>query len=70
MFELGPMVICSWHSHLAGGDELQRSEGDLEISSVGLEIVESLSNVLLELGGVLPRGAVGGDLVDGRHLDW
>ncbi|KAI9166531.1 hypothetical protein HJFPF1_02638 [Paramyrothecium foliicola] len=59
-------------SHLAGRDELQRSQGDLEIGSVGLEIVESLSNVLLKLGGVLPRRAVGGDLVQGlgAHLDW
>ncbi|CAH0052612.1 unnamed protein product [Clonostachys solani] len=46
-----------------------RSEGDLEIGSVGLEVVESLSNVLLKLGRVLPRRAVGGDLVEGAHLD-
>lgn len=62
--------FCSC-SHLAGRDELQRSQGNLEVGSVGLEIVESLSNVLLKLGGVLPRRAVGGDLVQGlgAHLD-
>ena len=56
-------------SHLSRRDELQRSEGDLEIGSVGLEIVQSTGDVLLQLGGVLPRRAVGGDLVQrrGRH---
>lgn len=56
---------------LAGRDNLQRAEGGLEVGSVGLEVVESLSNGLLELRGVLPRGAVGGDLVLGlgAHLD-
>lgn len=34
---------------LAGRDELQRSQGNLEVGSVGLEIVESLSNLLLKL---------------------
>lgn len=52
-------------SHLTGRDELQGAQGDLEVSGVGLEVVESLSNALLELGGVLPRRAVGGDLVKG-----
>lgn len=58
-------------SHLTSGDELQRSQGNLEVGSVGLEVVESLSNVLLKLGRVLPRRAVGGDLVQGlaAHLD-
>lgn len=57
-------------SYLAGRDELQRSESDLEIGSVGLEIVQSTSNAGLQLGGVLPRRAVVGDLVQGggRHL--
>lgn len=62
--------LLSSHSHLTGRDDLQRSQGNLEVGSVGLEIEESLSNVLLKLGGVLPRGAVGGDLVNGAHLDW
>lgn len=58
-------------SHLTGRDDLQRAEGSLEVGSVALEVVKSLSNLLLELRGVLPRGAVGGDLVLGlgAHLD-
>lgn len=62
-------VSCS---HLASRDKLQRSQGNLEVGSVGLEIVESLSNLLLKLGRVLPRRAVGGDLVQGlgAHLGW
>lgn len=61
----------SRYSHLTGRDELQRSEGDLEIGGVGLEVVESLSDAGLKLGGVLPRGAVGSDLVKGlgAHFD-
>lgn len=57
-------------SYLAGRDELQRAESDLEVGSVGLEIVESTSDAGLELRGVLSRGAVGSDLVEGgrRHL--
>ena len=56
-------------SHLAGRDELQRAEGDLEVGGVALEVVQSLGDALLELGGVGPRGAVGGDLVQrGAHF--
>lgn len=61
-------LFHSSHSHLTGRDDLQRSQGNLEVGSVALEVEQSLSNVLLKLGGVLPRGAVGGDLVDGAHL--
>lgn len=63
--------MCSWYSHLAGRDELKRSQSNLQVGSVGLEIVESLSNVLLELRRAGPRRAVGGDLVQGlgAHLD-
>jgi hypothetical protein len=50
-------------SHLTGRDELQRSQGNLEIGSVGLEIVESTSDLGLKLGRALPRRAVGRDLV-------
>ena len=64
--------LCSSESHLTGRDELQRAQGDLQIGSVRLEVVQSLSDALLELRGVGPRGAVGGDLVEGGagHLDW
>lgn len=71
----GETCFSAWewlrYSHLAGRDELQRTQGDLEVGSVGLEVEESLSNVLLKLRGVLPRRAVGGDLVQGlaAHLD-
>jgi len=55
-------------SHLAGRDDLQRPEGSLEVGSVGLEVVESSGDLRLQLGGVLPRRAVGSDLVErGRH---
>ncbi|CEI38590.1 unnamed protein product [Fusarium venenatum] len=52
-------------------DDLERSESDLEIGGVGLEVEESLGDARLELGGVLPRGAVGSDLVKGlgAHFD-
>ncbi|KUI59297.1 hypothetical protein VP1G_11067 [Cytospora mali] len=52
-------------------DELQRSESDLEIGSVGLEIVESTSDAGLELRRVLARGRGGDDLVQlrGGHFD-
>lgn len=56
-------------SHLSGGDELQRSEGNLQVGSVRLEIVQSASNAGLQLGRVVARGAVGGNLVD-RHGCW
>lgn len=53
-------------SHLTSGDELKGSESGLQIGGVGLEVVESLGEALLELGGLLPRGAAGVDLVKGR----
>lgn len=56
----------SANSHLAGRDELQRPEGDLEIGSVGLEVVESASNAGLQLRGVLAGRAVRRDLVELR----
>lgn len=68
---LGFYIYSSRYSHLTGRDELQRSEGDLEIGGVGLEVEESLGDARFELGGVLPRGAVGSDLVKGlgAHFD-
>lgn len=58
------------HSHLTGRDDLQRPESGLEVGSVGLEIVESSGNLRLQLGGVLPRRAVGSDLVKGGRHDF
>lgn len=65
-----PSAVQWFLSYLAGGDELQRAQSDLEVGSVGLEVVESTSDAGLELRGVLPRRAVGSDLVQGggRHL--
>ena len=57
-------------SYLAGGDELERSQRALHVRDVGLEVVESIGDARLDLGGVLPRRAVGSDLVQGgrRHF--
>jgi hypothetical protein len=65
------LFVCSRYSHLTSRDDLERSESDLEIGGVGLEVEESLGDARLELGGVLPRGAVGSDLVKGlgAHFD-
>jgi len=64
------VVLVSAASYLTGRDELQRAESDLEVGSVGLEIVESASNAGLQLGGVLAGRAVHRDLVElgGTHV--
>lgn len=55
-------------SYLAGGHELERAQRGLHVRDVLLEVVESIGNAGLDLGGALPRGAVGSDLVQGgRH---
>ncbi len=59
-------VAASVYSHLTGRDELQRPEGDLEIGSVGLELVESSGNAALQLRRVLAGRAVRRDLVERR----
>lgn len=60
--------LDSLASHLSGRDELQGSEGRLEVGSVGLEIVKSASDAGLELRRVLARRAVRRDLVQsGTH---
>ena len=63
--------ISRFDSYLLGRDELQRSEGSLEVGSASLEVVEGTSDAGLELRGVLARGRVGRDLVErrGRHFD-
>lgn len=69
--DLSSEFFVSWYSHLTGRDDLQRSQGNLEVGGVGLEVEESLSDAGLKLGGVLPRRAVGSDLVKGlgAHFD-
>ena len=42
-------LFGSSDSHLASRDDLQRSQSNLEVGCVGLEIVERLSDALLEL---------------------
>lgn len=63
-------VGCSASSYLASGDKLQRAQSALHVGDVGLEIIESIGDARLDLGRVLPRRAVGGDLVEGgrRHV--
>lgn len=63
--------MSRFDSYLLGRDELQRSEGSLEVGSAGLEVVEGTSDAGLELRGVLAGGRVRRDLVELRlrHFD-
>lgn len=54
-------------TYLAGRHKLQRPEGSLQVGCVVLEVIESAGDRGLQLGGVLPRRRVQGDLVDGSH---
>lgn len=58
-------------SYLSRAHELQRPEGALHVRDVGLELIQGSCDVGLDLGRVLPRRAVGRDLVEGllRHLE-
>lgn len=56
-----------FNSYLTGRDELQGAKGGLQVLSVALEVEQSTGNRGLQLGGVLPGGRVGGNLVDGSH---
>ncbi len=46
---------------------MKRSQCGLQVGGVGLEVVESASDVGLELGWLLTRWARGRDLVEGTH---
>lgn len=63
--------VSRFDSYLLGRDELQRSEGSLEVGGAGLEVVEGTSDAGLELRGVLAGGRVRRDLVElgRRHFD-
>lgn len=50
--------------------ELERTESTLEVGDGGLEIVQSLGNVGLQLRGLGVGRGVGGDLDKGGHLDF
>lgn len=54
-------------SYLASGDELERAQRAPHVGDVGLEVVERIGDARLDLGRVLPRGAIGSDLVQGRR---
>jgi hypothetical protein len=56
-------------SYLTSRDKLERSQGGLEVRDVGLEFVKGGCDAGLQLGRMLPRRAVGSDLVEGwlRH---
>jgi len=56
-----------YNSYLTGRDELQGPKGGLQVLCVALEVEESASDRGLQLGGVLPRRRVEGNLVDGSH---
>jgi hypothetical protein len=57
-------------AYLSGGDELKRSESGLQVSGVGLEVIESSSNAGLELRWLRTGRAVRRDLVEGTHVCW
>lgn len=54
-------------SYLTGRDKLQRPEGSLQVGCVALQVEEGTGDRGLQLGGVLPRWRVVGDLVDSSH---
>lgn len=54
-------------SYLTGRDKLQRLEGSLQVRCVALQVEEGTGDRGLQLGGVLPRWRVVGDLVDSSH---
>lgn len=55
-------------SYLTGRDKLQRPKGGLQVLCVALQVEESAGDRSLQLGGVLPRRRVEGDLVDSSHF--
>lgn len=54
-------------SYLTGANELQGPEGRLQVLGVVLQVIEGVGERGLQLGGVLPRRGVGGDLVESSH---
>lgn len=54
-------------SYLTGRDKLQGPKGSLQILCVALQVEESTGDRGLQLGGVLPRRRVDGNLVDSSH---
>ena len=56
---------CS--SYLSRGHKVERPKRTPHVWDVGLKIVERGRDVLLDLVGLLPRRAIGRDLVHGRR---
>ena len=58
-------------SYLASGHKVERPQGALHVWNVGLKLVERICDARLNLRGLLPRGAVGSDLVQCgvRHIE-
>lgn len=52
-------LLAALDIYLLGGGDLKRSKLGLEVGNIGLEVEESLSNLLLDLGRSRP-GRVGG----------
>jgi hypothetical protein len=50
-------------SYLAGRDKLQRAQRTLQVGDIVLEVSQRVGDAGLNLGRVLPRRAVGRDLV-------
>lgn len=55
-------------SHLTRRYKLQWPQRTSHIRDVGLEVVESVGDTGFQLGRVLPRRAVGRDLVKSSHV--
>ena len=58
-------------SYLSRTDEVQWPQGSAHVRDIGLEVIEGIGDICLDLGGLLPRWAVRRDLVQssGRHGD-
>lgn len=54
-------------AYLSSRNDLKGSERGLEVGSASLKVVESSSNLSLELGRLCARWAVRRDLVEGTH---
>jgi len=60
----GPLSIRRlFLSYLASGHKGQGTESRAHIGDVGLQVVEGIGNLSLDLIGLLPRRAVGRNLV-------
>ena len=61
---ISPYSFVYSSSYLARRDKLQGPKGTLHVRDVGLELIQGGGDAGLDLGGLLPRWAVGRDLVE------